>query len=132
MNARSMRKRKENVCNSIISNFCGDFFKKKKKKKHSDFFFSWIFVILYVFYFIHLFYFVFAIFFFVFLLIAFTMRTHIIHPSASYRLATLMNKMFSIGNSFFYEALACINALLRLFEHNKCISICVLDAKRRK
>lgn len=30
MNARSMRKRKENVCNSIISNFCGDFFQEKK------------------------------------------------------------------------------------------------------
>lgn len=34
---------------------------------------------------------------------------------------------------FFHEALACINALLRLFQHNKCISClgCVCNAEKK-
>lgn len=121
MNARSMRKRKENVCNSIISNFCGDFFKKKIR-------FFFLYVDFRYFISVLLFFFLFVHYFISFDCIynAYT-HTHIIHPSASY----IVNKMFSIGN-FFMQPLACINALLRLFKHNKCISICVFNGKRRR
>lgn len=123
MNARSMRKRKENVCNSIISNFCGDFFflqERKTQIQRSDLFFYcaslWI---LYV-----------VGFFFVRSGVA-CLHPYIIHSSI--HLMSFVKQDVFDWNFFFHEALACINALLRLFQHNKCISClgCVCNAEKK-
>lgn len=99
------------------------FFSRKK----TDFsFFTWIFVILFLF--CYSFFYSFII---LFHSIAFTMHTHIHTHHSSICILHREQDVFD-WKFFFMQPLACINALLRLFKHNKCISICVFIGKRRR